>query len=1308
MKVKCFLMAVCASIVLGINAQTVNPGIDSELPNPSFELRFNGTLDANISAGDAKPFQVLPKGIDKKERLAQGIHGEALKGGHDKKTGEFYQYLWKADKNCSRESGTIAFWIKPLDWDGTDSVFYNMFFRITNGDEVIQIVKPKDSSQLCLLLGKIASPAQISADISAWKSNEWHFITATWTEKALILYIDGKQVASTVIRKPVSKDFSYIQLGSVLEASESGLSLFDEFRIYPVALDKNQIAQMVYTYANKAPHKQSQSVSSAPRNVKLDGKIDPGEYAFSAGVFYDIKTKNLTSLPVRYFLANDKQNLYVAFQSQKVKNKEEHTSRDGNIWEDDSVEVFLLPGTGNKDFFQLIFNSSGGVFDRNSDVRGKDWNCAELKYVNRITDGIWTIEICIPFSALDVTPPKDNTKWKINLCRTFQDKINPTYCSLTPGAYSNIKQFPALIFKKSMPGVEIESIGNLTKGKLAFKTKIFKDSINDKSEAVCTVESIERGRLFFSERKILATSPPYNVFTLKRNIPTKGQVKIEINSPDGGLLYRNMINYEHKERFKLKFIYTDIPEQILHIIAEADPDTGKKMLVQLIDDRGKTALERRQKIGNNLIYDITLDISSVAPENYRVVLKKDGKESSGKVFEELFRKPPAKPVWKDNKIGISDKVPVPWTNLKTNSKSVSCWGREYNFENAFLCSSIISQGKNILAAPMALRVNGKTEYAKDSFRLKLLSSKENEVKFQQQAHYGNLLVSSDINVEFDGHVWVNMTLEPVGKAPMDISNITFEIPMRSDYAELVHNSTRGHKPGAPDASGLLPEKGWRKNLYNTPAFWVGNEKRGLNWFAENLKGWHCKDARHSLTIEKNKETTLICLNLVDCPMKLDEKRKISFGFIATPARPVNPIPMKDRNQQKYGTVSHLWTKYFDRHCDKNGINWDYIAKMPECFKKLKKERLFYYSSYEGVSPLSADWGYWGKLWMRNPPQIGDYYSDTPVATREERNKQVWTKGCLNCKDFLDFKIWNFYCVFSDPRCGIKDWYFDLASPLMCNNPEHDCRWTDDFGRKHMTYNLLGTRELAKRIYILIKEKNPDSLIAQHFESNRTSVCSFCDRAADGEELVGEVAARCGYYDLVSPDYFRAAFVPETWGVQYHQLCQIYRGMLFRLPQEAAKWDRNNPSPEIVRGSLHFLAYCMLHNTDAIFGSFKYPFIEKPLWNVQDKIGMDKNVKFIPYWSKDKPIITTPESNRILASAYVKQNKLLLVVLNDTDKQEDVSVKLNLKSIMPGVKVPSSWDGKEVFNQEKKSVIKDGVYSVKLPPRGMRLVYWEEK
>ena len=111
--------------------------------------------------------------------------------------------------------------------------------------------------------------------------------------------------------------------------------------------------------------------------------------------------------------------LYIMFQvddSPEQNRKITIYQKDGPVFYDDSVEVFIDPWFSSSFYYHLSLNSIGTQYDSFS-RSGPSWNANWEVAIQEKTSG-WTVEIAIPFSELEIQAPHPGEQWGINFNRT--------------------------------------------------------------------------------------------------------------------------------------------------------------------------------------------------------------------------------------------------------------------------------------------------------------------------------------------------------------------------------------------------------------------------------------------------------------------------------------------------------------------------------------------------------------------------------------------------------------------------------------------------------------------------------------------------------------------------------------------------------------------------------------------------------------------------------------------------------------------------------------------------------------------------
>ena len=170
---------------------------------------------------------------------------------------------------------------------------------------------------------------------------------------------------------------------------------------------------------------------------KVDGRLDDPcwKKAFRAGDFVELRKGGAMDPRTDVWLTYDDEHLYAGLRChtpEAANLRDRATARDGRVWADNDVELFLQP-PGSAVFYQLICNSSGTAFDAryvddNQDVSwDPDWGRQAS-----IGDGYWDVEIQLPWRVLGVPAPEAGETWKGNVARHHVLGKTETYSSWRP------------------------------------------------------------------------------------------------------------------------------------------------------------------------------------------------------------------------------------------------------------------------------------------------------------------------------------------------------------------------------------------------------------------------------------------------------------------------------------------------------------------------------------------------------------------------------------------------------------------------------------------------------------------------------------------------------------------------------------------------------------------------------------------------------------------------------------------------------------------------------------------------------------
>lgn len=120
------------------------------------------------------------------------------------------------------------------------------------------------------------------------------------------------------------------------------------------------------------------------------------------------------------FLGYRNNKLYVAvigYEKDLDKLSRKINIRDGNVYTDDCVEIYLDPGDTDRDFYHFVINANGTLFDRLARDKSKNYKCQYKAAVFR-DRGYWACEFCIDAAELDNRRIEPGAVWIMTVIRT--------------------------------------------------------------------------------------------------------------------------------------------------------------------------------------------------------------------------------------------------------------------------------------------------------------------------------------------------------------------------------------------------------------------------------------------------------------------------------------------------------------------------------------------------------------------------------------------------------------------------------------------------------------------------------------------------------------------------------------------------------------------------------------------------------------------------------------------------------------------------------------------------------------------------
>jgi len=629
------------------------------------------------------------------------------------------------------------------------------------------------------------------------------------------------------------------------------------------------------------------------------------------------------------------------------------------------------------------------------------------------------------------------------------------------------------------------------------------------------------------------------------------------------------------------------------------------------------------------------------------------------------------------------------------------WGRAYRFDQSALPTSLVTQGRELLAGPVRLtglvddqaiewEPGGTILYHHDDVGAVILGYQQSE----------KLILNTAMRIEYDGMMTVDLTVMPEGKAGdtvrLQLSQLALEVPLKPDAARLFHYWPQVGMGTGPDFStnnsGAVPPDGLA--LPFKPFLWLGWEEGGLSWFAESDRQWQVSDETRAIEVLCRDDAVTLRLNLLDTEPVHWKGREGAWRHQFMPlvfrmglqATPLKPMPDDFHEWRIVHTCSH-------HRLDER--------KDPACLDRLAASGVKTIVIHESSVPIQNSGFtdrpdelrevvaachrrgikvliYFGYELSTLSPRWADEADTVLVKSPDGVPAGGWRRGphqreliCCYRSHHQDTLVEEIADLLE--RTGVDGLYLDQTSvPFGCANESHGCGYRGPDGERRVTFPILAVRNLMKRLCEVVQPRG--GRISLHQSSGCvTPTLAFVDSYFDGEHLIWHDKFKTDPAGAIGLAAFRAEFMGKNFGIPAEFNCQAEAWALPLIHDVLPR-----PSREV-------------------------PESLSKLWDVMTTFGVAQS-EWHPYWRNQSLLTARPDP--IKASVYVRRRpddrevQALLVVAN-LSPSEELEAKVTIQFQALGAD-PSAASAADALSDEPIDLA-EGQLRLPLKPLGTKVI-----
>ncbi len=651
-------------------------------------------------------------------------------------------------------------------------------------------------------------------------------------------------------------------------------------------------------------------------------------------------------------------------------------------------------------------------------------------------------------------------------------------------------------------------------------------------------------------------------------------------------------------------------------------------------------------------------------------------------------------------------VPRPWTPVVANETEKGCkfnvWGREYSLEDSVLFSSIITQGKEILAGPMRIvsRENGEESKWRDAQVFLMDENTDDCATAVATMTSDSFYINTALKVEYDGCVKVDVKVMPRGitvkevyfgserEKEYNLDSLWLEIPVKKEYAQLYQ--MHPNIPLILDGGEIVKQthlcggnylfEGTARANELIEQITFMNDEVGIGCFVEEKKNWQPIDENSYFEMVNGEDEAVIRVRFLDSHPKswvhttvkadCDKFQPLCFsvGLMVLPCKefPKNPYEEKAVHIDCFKKVPNNYEEYlfepfvcddgtvtdeivFDR-LKRLGVNTLYIHEkwndMQNSFTLTRKSaKRLKYIVEEGHKRGMAVIPYFGFEISSLRPDYNEYADKVAVRMVDGSKRSSWNRVPYQRDASVCYATeWQDMLAEGIDKL-MSEYHFDglYLDGMFTSSPRGCADEAHGCGYRDVNGVLHGTYDVWQRRNLAKKiynivEKYGGKINFHTAGAYQLSTLSFCHSIWDGEGISFMLIK--GLFDRMPDGFFRTQYAGRIYGIPTFFVCYLNEPI----------WTFEHALTfSLLVGALHKLID--LDKPLEIFSK---------LWECLDKFPI-ANAK---WYMLDNNQMIDISDDRIKCSYYeyidLFGKKHLLVFFGNTSKTELKDVKISVK------------------------------------------------